>query len=171
MNRKYIHLLSLIGASLATLLPAVALAADIVAPNPLGVSSLLGPSGLIFKLLEWAIIIAGVIAVIYIIVGGYQYMTGGEDGIKRGRVTITAAIVGLVIVLIAALLVNTVQDILGAKQIDLQSSGGGSLSSIENRAIGIVFEDDDETELDTSSGGGDEPVRQDPGSSGSGVPI
>jgi len=114
---------------LVSFAPVTALAADIgdvKAPNPLkGVTSLFGEDGLVWKILEWAIVLAGVMAVVYIIVGGYQYMTGGDEGVKKGRGTITAAIVGLVIVLISFVIVNTIQgDILGAKSLQGGSSGG-----------------------------------------------
>jgi len=99
---------------LSAFAPLAVLAADIddagEVPNPLGrVTTLFGKNGLIWNILEWAIVIAGVIAVIYIIVGGYQYMTGGEKGVETGRKTITSAVIGLIIVLVAFVIVSTIQ--------------------------------------------------------------
>ena len=54
--------------------------------------------------------IAGAIAVIFMVMGGIQYMTSGGDkiAVEQSRGRITAAIVGLIIVLGAVLIVNTV---------------------------------------------------------------
>lgn len=54
--------------------------------------------------------LAGAIAVIYLVLGGIQYMTSGGDkiGVESARGRITAAVVGLIIVLGAVLVVNTV---------------------------------------------------------------
>ncbi len=58
------------------------------------------------KLLTNAILIAsmaaGSVAVIFIIVGAIQYITsGGGDGIKKAKTTLTMAVVGLVVALMA----------------------------------------------------------------------
>lgn len=47
--------------------------------------------------------IAGLLAVLFIIIGGFQYVVSGGDpaGLKRAKETITYAIVGLVITLLA----------------------------------------------------------------------
>jgi len=54
--------------------------------------------------------IAGAIAVIFLVMGGIQYMTSGGDkiAVEQSRGRITAAVVGLVIVLGAVLVVQTV---------------------------------------------------------------
>ena len=157
---------------LVIFVPSVAMAAgSVVAPNPLGgvdgVDSLFGENGLIFRLLEWAIIIAGVVAVIYIIVGGYQYMTGGEDGVKTGRGTVTAAIVGLVIVLIAYILVNTIHQTLNAKE---NFRIGGEVGSDSNLGQGTFGQ----PAAGSTSGGlpeiiPQEVIPQSPSSSGGGL--
>jgi len=53
--------------------------------------------------------LAGAIAVIFLVMGGVQYMTSGGDkvGVEQARGRITAAVVGLIIVLGAVLVVNT----------------------------------------------------------------
>ncbi|MEX1061873.1 MAG: pilin [Patescibacteria group bacterium] len=54
--------------------------------------------------------LAGAIAVVFLVMGGIQYMTSGGDkiAVEQSRGRITAAVVGLVIVLGAVLVVNTV---------------------------------------------------------------
>lgn len=59
-------------------------------------------------------LIAGYVAIIFIIVGGYQFLTSsGEPGkAARGKKTLTSAIVGLVIALLAAIIMNTISSII-----------------------------------------------------------
>jgi hypothetical protein len=54
--------------------------------------------------------ITGVIAMLYVIWGGYQYMTAGanEDLAKRGRSTLRNAIIGLIIVILSYIIVTVV---------------------------------------------------------------
>ncbi|GEM_PF-495837 len=65
---------------------------------------------LIVKLINWAIGFSAVIAVVMIIVAGFQYITasGDENKIGKATKTLTFAIVGLVVCFIAVLLVNFV---------------------------------------------------------------
>jgi len=114
MVKKIIHSLTLAGMSLVTSFAGLATAfgaagdpGTVDLPNPVGQTDLFE---VIVLILQWAIILAGVVAVIYIIWGGYQYMTGGDEGVKKGRATLSAAIVGLIIVLLAFVIVNTIQN-------------------------------------------------------------
>jgi heme/copper-type cytochrome/quinol oxidase subunit 2 len=54
------------------------------------------------------LIIISVVAVLYLIYGGIQYITAGGDADKasKGRVTITNAIIGIVIILAAFAIYN-----------------------------------------------------------------
>ncbi len=55
------------------------------------------------------------VAVLALIIGGFLYVTsaGNEDQVKRGRRTITYAIIGLVIVLLAYVIVNIISTTVG----------------------------------------------------------
>lgn len=66
--------------------------------------------GIIKKVLTWALGFAIVVAVVVIIVAGYQYITaaGDEAKIKKATTTLTWAIVGLIVAFIALLLVQFV---------------------------------------------------------------
>ncbi len=66
--------------------------------------------GLIRRVLNILLTLAGVVAVLMIILGGYQYVTsrGAEDQAKAGRKTITYAAIGLIAVLLAYMLVTVV---------------------------------------------------------------
>jgi len=114
MVKKIIHSLALtgmsLGASFAGLATAFGAAGDpgtIDLPNPIAQSDIFD---VLIVALEWAIIIAGVVAVVFIIIGGYQYMAGGEKGVETGRKTLSSAIVGLIIVLLAFVIINTIQN-------------------------------------------------------------
>jgi hypothetical protein len=54
--------------------------------------------------------IAGVLSVIFIIIGGFQYITAGtsKDGATKAKQTLTYAIIGLVIVALAVVIRNFV---------------------------------------------------------------
>jgi len=77
----------------------------------------------IARVLKILLTLAGVVAVAFIVIGGYQYVTsrGSEDAAKKGRSTMTAAIIGLVAVLLAYTLVNILTN--------LVTGGPGSLFS------------------------------------------
>jgi len=63
---------------------------------------------IVSTLIQWAIGLAGIVAVIFIIYGGYEYITGGEDGKTKGKARIWNAIIGLVIILLAWIIVRFV---------------------------------------------------------------
>ena len=65
----------------------------------------------------WALYFAGSIAVIFLIVGGYQYITsrGNEEAMERAKRTIGAAILGIVLVVMAYAIVVIINDLLTTK--------------------------------------------------------
>ncbi len=88
-------------------------AGPLCVPNsPFGANSIVNPSSipeLAGKIIRVLLYFAGIIAVIMIIVGGYLYMTaaGNESQATSGRKTLIDAIIGLVIVLLAYVIVQT----------------------------------------------------------------
>jgi len=70
---------------------------------------------LVARIINWAVAIAGLLAIIFIIISGYQYMTSvGDPGqAKNAMGNLTFAIIGLVVVLTAYVIINTiVRDVL-----------------------------------------------------------
>jgi hypothetical protein len=67
---------------------------------------------LIQTIINVILLIAGIVAVIYLIVGGYQYITssGNAEQAQAGRTTVLNAIIGLVIIFAAYLIVRFVLD-------------------------------------------------------------
>ncbi len=70
----------------------------------------LSSNALLLQILNWSYVIAGLVAVGFIVYGAWQYMSanGEPDKIKNGTNTILFSIAGLVIVLLAAALTNFV---------------------------------------------------------------
>lgn len=62
------------------------------------------------EIINWATGFAALVAVIFLIIAGYTYITaaGDADKIEKAGKTITAAIIGLVIVFVARVLVEFV---------------------------------------------------------------
>jgi len=69
---------------------------------------------IILNVVQAALAIAAYITVFFIIKGGFNYMTsaGSPDGMKSAKTTITNAVIGLVIVLLSAIIVNTIAGVL-----------------------------------------------------------
>lgn len=65
---------------------------------------------LVIYLIQWVLTIAGGIAVIMIMIGGFQYMLGGvTDDKERGKKTLIYAITGLVVAFMAWWIVELIQ--------------------------------------------------------------
>jgi len=82
--------------------------------NPLGVDTF---TELLAKILKWFTIVSAPIAAIMIIVGGFQYITssGDQSKVKKAKDTITWAVVGWVIILLAWSIVLVIKNFLGIK--------------------------------------------------------
>lgn len=70
-------------------------------------------SQLITRIINIALGVVGVVAVVYLIWGGVTYITAGGDAEKagKGRVAITNAIIGIIIVISALIIYNAVTGI------------------------------------------------------------
>jgi len=70
-------------------------------------------SQILGNVLDWILILAGAIAVVYLVYGGILYITAGGDAEKatKGRTAVVNAIIGIVIILLAVLIVNWVVSI------------------------------------------------------------
>ncbi len=81
--------------------------------NPLGENTTF--EGLIGTLIEWLIKIGAPILVIFIIWGGFQILTAGdnENKYKSGKNTIMYAVIGYAIILLAGGLISVIKEFLG----------------------------------------------------------
>ena len=85
-------------------------------PDP---DSLRGAStifGLVAIVLRWLLTFAGIIATVYLIIGGYQYITSGgnEEQSEKGKKTLVSAIIGVVIVILSITIITIVTNTLGS---------------------------------------------------------
>lgn len=67
-------------------------------------------SQLIKNAVDLALYLAGVLAVIYLIIGAYQYFTayGDETKADAGKKTVTWAIIGVVVILLSKIIIGEV---------------------------------------------------------------
>jgi len=79
---------------------------NITAPKPYQGSI----TTLITRIVNTGLIVIGIIAIVYLIVGGVTYITAGGDAEKagKGRVAITNAIIGIIIIIAALAIYNAV---------------------------------------------------------------
>ena len=72
------------------------------------------------KVFNILLYLAGIIAVLFIIIGGYQYLTSGgnDEDAEKGKKTVTNALIGLIVVILAFTIVNVLTGTIGG------SSGG-----------------------------------------------
>ncbi len=67
-------------------------------------------SELIVKVINYALGMAGIVTVLFLIVGGFWYITaaGNEESAEKGKKTITNSILGLVVIVLAYTIVRIV---------------------------------------------------------------
>jgi hypothetical protein len=64
---------------------------------------------------RWLLLIAGIIAVLYLIFGGFQYLTAGGDSdrVTKAKTTIVNAIIGIIVIALAFAVYFAVTNFLG----------------------------------------------------------
>lgn len=69
-----------------------------------------GPVGFITFIIRIMLYLSGMIAVVFVIIGGYQYITSGgnEESAEKGRKTLVNAIIGIVIIILSYVIVNVI---------------------------------------------------------------
>ena len=96
--------------TLAVAMPLVTLAISYEDPsNTLGLNTS-DLKAAVIRIINWVLGLLGIIAVIMILIGGFQWMTAGgnEEKVEKAKKIISAAIVGLIIILLAWAIVNFV---------------------------------------------------------------
>lgn len=65
---------------------------------------------LIMTIINYAMGIAGLIAIVFIVIAGFQYITsaGNDEGSKKAVQTMTYAVIGLLIIFASYAIVNTI---------------------------------------------------------------
>lgn len=67
------------------------------------------------NLVNWALILAGVVAVFLIIISGYKFISSGGDAkqVEGARQTLTYAIIGLLVVFLSFFIINIISGVTG----------------------------------------------------------
>jgi len=75
-----------------------------------GVGASRSPIQLIGNIISLLLFVAGAIAVVFVIIGGFLYMTsaGNAEQAEKGQQTLTNAIIGIVIVILSYVIINVV---------------------------------------------------------------
>ena len=65
------------------------------------------------QVINWMLVLAGVIAVAYLVYAGIQYITGGSKGAEAAKSQITSAVAGVIIIVLAYAIFNIANSLLG----------------------------------------------------------
>lgn len=73
-------------------------------------NSIYGPNGIIIKITNIVALVAGIAAVIFVIIGGIKYILSSGDpaNIKSAKATIIFAIIGIIVIVVAQSLIGFV---------------------------------------------------------------
>lgn len=71
-------------------------------------------SGFILKIINIALAVAGLIAVLFLIIGGFRYITsaGNEETAESAKKIITNAIIGIVVIILSFVIVRVISNAL-----------------------------------------------------------
>ena len=115
MNRlqRFITRVTATGAALATPLTAFA---QLSGTQPFAGTAQGGLIDAVTTIVNIFLILAGLVAAIFLIIGGVQYITsrGDEDAAEKAKNTILFAVIGLVVIGLAAAIVNFVVGAIGS---------------------------------------------------------
>ncbi len=72
------------------------------------------PTSLLMQVLAIALSLAGLVAILFVIYGGYRYLTAGgnEDSAEAGKKIITNAIIGLAVIIMSWVILQIIQNAL-----------------------------------------------------------
>lgn len=78
-----------------------------------GLSSSASLTDLIFAIIRILLLLSGMIAVVFVIIGGYQYVTsaGNEESAEKGRKTVTNAIIGIIIIVLSYVIISVISNL------------------------------------------------------------
>src|SRR3989344_465021 len=76
-------------------------------------------SGFIMKIINIALAVAGLIAVLFLIIGGFRYITsaGNEETAEQAKKIITNAIIGIVVIILSFVIVHVISNALTTNQV------------------------------------------------------
>ncbi len=76
-------------------------------------------SGFVIKIINIALAVAGLIAVLFLIIGGFRYITsaGNEETAEQAKKIITNAIIGIVVIILSFVIVRVISNALVSNQV------------------------------------------------------
>lgn len=79
-----------------------------------GLTSQTSLSGFIFRVIQIALALAGLIAVLFLIIGGFRFITAGgnDENSGQARKIILNAVIGIIVIILSFVIVNVVQNTL-----------------------------------------------------------
>jgi|SRR3989344_1737066 len=109
------HIITLAVIMLVVALPLVA-GAQFTPPNAggTGLPNDSSISGFILKIINIALAIAGLVAVLFLIIGGFRYITaaGNEETAEKAKKIILNAIIGIVVIILSFVIVRVISNAL-----------------------------------------------------------
>ena len=80
-----------------------------------GLSGTTSVMGLIRTIIQLMLMFAGIVAVIFIIIGGYMYITssGNAEQAEKGKNTLVNAIIGIIIIVLSYVVVTVITNLVG----------------------------------------------------------
>ncbi len=74
------------------------------------------PAQLATQIINLMLMFAGIVAVFFIIIGGYRYLTAGgnSEQVEAGRTSVTNAIIGVVIIILSYVIINVIVNLVGS---------------------------------------------------------
>jgi amino acid transporter len=99
-----------IGYTALAMSPVAALAIDVNCPDQLGGACDSDLAGMITMISNTILLLVGVVAVLFLIIGGFQYIASGgnPEQVNKAKNTIFYAIIGIIVALLAYVLVQFV---------------------------------------------------------------
>ena len=103
---------------LALLAPLIALAAPLLPSAPGGLSDLSsgrGPAPVLIFIIDLILGFAALTAVLFLIIGGYQYILSGanEETAEQGKKTIQNAVIGIIIIILSYTIISIIYASIG----------------------------------------------------------
>lgn len=90
-----------------------------------GVATIQGLEGLFSNVVSVILGFGGIVLFVLLIVGGFNYLTSGGDPkkIEGAKATLTYAIIGIVVLVLAFLILRLIETLTGAKVTEFQIIG------------------------------------------------
>ncbi len=98
-------------------------------------------NGILLKAINLLLMLAGGVAVLFIILGGFRYLTsaGNGESVEKGKNTLVNAVIGLTVILLSSLIVrlvtNTLTNSSGGSGSGAGGSGGGTTNEQRMQAL------------------------------------